>query len=82
MSKGISYAVGIIIAIIVIAAIGFALMQKGQQPATTPISTPSKAVPTLGTQDAEASSQVAESSASSFVDESTPTIDQTVPGLS
>jgi len=85
MNKAMSY-IGIIIAVIAIAAVGFMFIQKkGVEPTPTPTPTVIPVLPTapsFETSDAESSSAVAESSASGFVDEATPTPDQVVPDLS
>ncbi|MBI4010031.1 MAG: hypothetical protein HY361_02445 [Candidatus Aenigmarchaeota archaeon] len=82
MNKAMSYTVGIIIAVIVIAAVGFMFIQKkGAEPTPTVIPVLPTA-PSFDTSDAESSSVAAESSTSGFVDEATPTPDQVVPDLS
>ena len=78
--KGLSYTIGIIaVAVIVVAVLAVMLILPAQR--ITGPSTAGSTAPTLATQTAEASSTAAESSASGFVNDATPTPDQVVPDV-
>ena len=78
MSKAISSVILIVLAVAVIAVLGFVLTQQGQiiPTPTTPV-----AAPTFETQDTESSAVNVETSASDFVNDATPTTDQELPDL-